>query len=172
MAGILGSAGASFCPMISSVGLRRLLTVAPALRDDARFDLYPPWMRMQLRSLREPAFEGGGAGAMVIRAQAAGARIVAGTDSPNAVNLHGELLSYVLAGMTPYQALRTATVNAAEALGLDAGSIEPGKLADLVIVEGNPLEDITHAQRVRHVIANGRLHDREGLVTGQSSPSH
>ena len=103
-------------------------------------------------------------GAMVIAAQRAGARIVAGTDSPNGVNLHGELLSYVLAGMTPYQALRTATVNPAEALGLDAGSLEPGKLGDLVIVEGNPLEDITQAQRVKYVIANGRLYDREALV--------
>jgi imidazolonepropionase-like amidohydrolase len=164
---ILGSAGASFCPMISGVGLRRLLAKAPELRDDARFDLYPPWMRTQLRSLGGPPFEVGGAGAMVIDAQRAGAPIVAGSDSPNAANLHGELMSYVLAGMSPYEALRTATANAAEALGLEAGDIEPGRLADLVIVEGNPLEDIADAHRVRHVIANGRLYDREGLVRGR-----
>jgi imidazolonepropionase-like amidohydrolase len=169
VARLLGSAEASFCPMISRVGLRRLHALAPELRDDPCFDLYPPWMRVQLLSLLEPPLEAGGAGAMVIAAQRAGARIVAGTDSPNGLNLHGELLSYVLAGMTPYQALRTATVNPAEALGLDAGSLEPGKLADLVIVEGHPLEDITHAQRVKCVIANGRRYDREGLVARNPS---
>lgn len=66
--------------------------------------------------------------------------------------------------MTPYQALRTATVNPAEALGLEAGSIEPGHLADLVIVEGNPLETIADALRVKQVIANGRPHDLEELL--------
>jgi imidazolonepropionase-like amidohydrolase len=101
---------------------------------------------------------------MVIDAQKAGARIVAGTDTPNGANLHGELMSYVMAGMTPYQALRTATVNPAEALGLDAGSVEPGKLADLVMVDGNPLEDIAHTHRVRRVVANGRLYELEDLL--------
>ena len=63
---------------------------------------------------------------MVMDAMRAGALIVAGTDTPNAINLHGEMMAYVLAGMTPYEALKAATVNPAQTLGLDAGTIEPG----------------------------------------------
>ncbi len=103
---------------------------------------------------------------MVMDAMHAGAKIIAGTDEPNAFDLHGELQSYVLAGMTPYEALKAATVNAAEALNLDAGSIEPGKLADIVIVEGNPLENIANAHHVRRVIANGRLYELDDLIKG------
>ena len=99
-------------------------------------------------------------------AMKAGARIVAGTDTPNAFNLHGELMSYVIAGMTPYEALKAATVNPAEALGIDAGTIEPGRLADLVIVEGNPLDDIANAHKVKRVIANGRLFEMDELLQG------
>ncbi len=95
---------------------------------------------------------------------------MAGTDSPNAVNLHGELAAYVAAGMTPYQALRAATVTPAEALGLDAGSVEAGRLADLVLVEGNPLEDIGAALKVKKVLANGRLHDVKDLVAPTGAP--
>ena len=99
-------------------------------------------------------------------AMRAGARIVAGTDTPNAFNLHGELMSYVIAGMTPYEALKAATVNPAEALGIDAGTIEPGRLADLVIVEGDPLDDIANAHKVKRVIANGRLFEMDELLHG------
>ena len=98
----------------------------------------------------------------------AGVRIVAGTDTPNAANLHAELLAYVNAGMTPFQALQTATVNPAAALVLDAGSIEAGKLADLVIVAGNPLENIAAARNVKRVIANGRVYSLEALLMGTS----
>jgi imidazolonepropionase-like amidohydrolase len=101
---------------------------------------------------------------MIMRVMKAGAKIVAGTDTPNAASLHGELLTYVGAGMTPFQALQTATVNAAAALGLDAGSIEAGKLADLIIVDGNPLQNISDALRVKAVIANGRVYDLDELV--------
>ena len=95
-----------------------------------------------------------------------GAHIVAGTDTPNPASLHAELMAYVAAGMTPYEALRTATVTPAAALGLDAGSIEVGKLADLVIVDGNPLERIGNARRVRSVIANGRVVSLAELLGG------
>ena len=105
---------------------------------------------------------------MIIDAMRAGAKIIAGTDEPNAFDLHGELEGYVMAGMTPYEALKAATVNPAEALNLDAGSIEPGKLADIVIVDGNPLENIANAHKVKRVIANGRLFELDDLIKGNT----
>jgi imidazolonepropionase-like amidohydrolase len=104
---------------------------------------------------------------MIVDAQAAGARVVAGTDTPNQANVQAEIMAYVNAGMTPYQALRTATVNPAQALGLNAGTVEAGRLADLAIVDGNPLEDISATYRVWQVVANGRLFGRQELVRGQ-----
>jgi imidazolonepropionase-like amidohydrolase len=73
-------------------------------------------------------------------------------------------MSYILAGMTPYEALKAATVNPAQALGLDAGTIEPGKLADLVVVDGDPLADIANAHKVKRVIANGRVFELNQLL--------
>jgi len=103
---------------------------------------------------------------MVMNLKKAGVRIVAGTDTPMAANLHAELESYVAAGMTPFEALQTATVNPAAALHLDAGSVTAGKLADMVMVEGNPLEKISAAHHVKGVIANGRYYTLETLVSG------
>src|SRR4029453_16841221 len=103
---------------------------------------------------------------------AAGGRIVPGTDSPIipfGLGLHVEIESYVHAGLTPFQALQTATVNAAEALGLEAliGTIEPGKIADLTLVSGNPLEDIRHTREVKRVIKGGRVYTVRDLVGGK-----
>lgn len=103
---------------------------------------------------------------MLMSLHRAGARIAAGTDTPNPANLHAELRGYVAAGMTPYEALRTATAKSAEALGLPAGTIERGKLADLIIVDGNPLDDLRSAYRVRTVIANGRVVEAKELIEG------
>jgi imidazolonepropionase-like amidohydrolase len=66
--------------------------------------------------------------------------------------------------MTPFEALSAATVNPAKALGLEAGTIEAGKLADLVMVEGDPLADIANTRRVRRVIANGRVYELDQLL--------
>ncbi len=167
---LFGKSERYFCPMITGAGTQKLLADEPSMRSDPRFNLYPDWLRRQATAAggRGGAAGPGAAGKMVIDAMRAGAKIVAGTDSPNAFNLHGELETYVLAGMTPYEALKTATVNSAEALNLDAGSIEPGKLADIVIVEGNPLEDIANAHKVKRVVANGRLYELDDLIHGNT----
>ena len=169
---LFGRSERYWCPMMSGGGTRRLLEGAPALRDDPRFQLYPQWMQQQVRNPGQGGAPGGGADSagndqMLMDIFKAGGRVVAGTDTPNALNLHGELNAYVKAGMTPYQALRAATVTPAEALNLDAGAILPGKLADIVLVEGNPLQDIGAALNVRRVIANGRSYTLDELLKGR-----
>jgi imidazolonepropionase-like amidohydrolase len=96
------------------------------------------------------------------KAIALGVRIAFGTDA--GVFRHGrnaeEFALLVEAGLPPAEALRAATVNAAELLGLSAtlGSLEPGKLADVVAVPGNPLQDIRATQKVFFVMKEGVIH--------------
>jgi predicted amidohydrolase len=79
--------------------------------------------------------------------------------------LHDELSALVDAGLTPLQALRAATSNAAAILHQEreAGSVAPGKLADLVLLDGNPLERIDNAQRIAAVVLGGKLLRRADL---------
>jgi hypothetical protein len=81
------------------------------------------------------------------------------------LSLHQELVRLVEAGLTPLQALQSATINPARVLGMtdSLGTVEPGKLADLVLLDVNPLEDILATQRIRAVIADGRLYRRADL---------
>jgi imidazolonepropionase-like amidohydrolase len=74
---------------------------------------------------------------------------------------HWELWMFVQGGMSPLQALRAATLNGARYLGMDRdiGSLEPGKLADLVVLDANPLENIRNSESVRYTIVNGRIFD-------------
>ena len=105
---------------------------------------------------------------MVMDLFKAGATITAGTDEPEGMFLHSEIETYARYGMSPYDILRTATVNSAEMLNLDAGSIQPGKLADIVLVQGNPLEDIHNTFNVKHVILNGRHFTIADLLSGKA----
>jgi imidazolonepropionase-like amidohydrolase len=74
------------------------------------------------------------------------------------ISLHEELVLLVEAGLTPLEALRAATLNPARVLGSadSLGTIEAGKLADLVLLDANPLADIGNTRRIRAVIADGR----------------
>jgi tetratricopeptide (TPR) repeat protein len=102
--------------------------------------------------------------------QKAGVGILAGTDTSNAFcmpgfSLHDELGFLVRAGLTPLQALQTATLNAARFLGIekDFGTIEKGKVADLILLEANPLDDIANTKRIASVIYGGKLFARAQL---------
>jgi len=99
----------------------------------------------------------------------AGGTIVAGTRSPivpHGLGLHVELESYVHAGLSPFQALQTATVNAAQLIGCDRelGTVEAGKIADLVFVGGDPLIDIRRARDVKRVMKGGRIYSVAELI--------
>ncbi len=108
---------------------------------------------------------------IVKRLQRAGVPFLAGTDTPAGVDvipgfsLHRELERFVDAGFTPMEALQTATINPAKFLGRrgDFGSVEKGRVADLVLLDANPLDDIRNTRRIAAVVAGGRLHSREQL---------
>jgi Amidohydrolase family len=100
----------------------------------------------------------------------AGVPMMAGTDVGNpfllpGFSLHDELAAFVRAGLTPGEALKTATYNPAKYLGMldRLGTVEKGKFADLVLLDANPLGDIRNTRKIRAVVVNGRYLDRAAL---------
>ena len=100
----------------------------------------------------------------------AGVPFGAGTDTPigfaaPGYSLHSELELLVRAGLSPLEALEAATINPAEFFGLDAemGTIETGRVADLVLLTANPLDDITNTRAIEAVVTKGQLLDRTAL---------
>ena len=169
---IIAAAHMTWTPTVFG-GMRDLLALHPELKNDPRLAMDPPWLRDEIKNFNNvigsflPAKDTG-TGKAVMDALHSGIHVTAGTDEPEGMFLHAEIFSYVQFGMTPYEALRTATVNSAELLDLDAGTIEPGKLADIVLVQGNPLDDIENANNVRRVIFNGRMFSEEDLISGKA----
>jgi Tol biopolymer transport system component len=97
--------------------------------------------------------------------KAGGKVCVGGHGELQGLSFHWQLWSLQTGGMSNLEALRAATLNGAEAIGLahDLGSIEPGKLADLVILNKDPLEDIQNTTSIRYVMKNGELFDGDTL---------
>jgi imidazolonepropionase-like amidohydrolase len=101
----------------------------------------------------------------------AGVPLMAGTDTAAGVyvipgfSLHQELELFVKAGLAPMEALQTATLNPAKFLGRtnDLGTVETGKLADLVLLDANPLDDIRNTQKISAVVLGGRYFSRADL---------
>jgi len=101
----------------------------------------------------------------------AGIPVVMGTDAGNIGTVHGpsvfrEMALMTQAGLTPLQVLRSATVNGARAFRRprDLGVVEPGRLADLVIVDADPLADVQNLSRIHRVVKDGRLYAPDELI--------
>jgi imidazolonepropionase-like amidohydrolase len=128
-----------------------------------------PDLRKDPLALRQEYFAGNLK--MVGMQHRAGVPFLAGTDSAPGVyilpgfSLHDELADFVESGFTAMEALQTATSNPAKFLGTEAtsGSIASGKIADVVLLNANPLDDIHNSQKIEAVISNGRLFDRPAL---------
>jgi Tol biopolymer transport system component len=143
----------------------------PGLATDPRRAISPPWENARLNLALTTAQKTDTTSAFahlkdeeatVTAVLDAGGVILAGTDSPldlPATSLHLNLRAQVKYGRAPWQALETATVLPAKAYGLtkDLGTLEPGHLADLIIVSGDPLKNIDDAAKVECVMKNGQL---------------
>jgi imidazolonepropionase-like amidohydrolase len=109
---------------------------------------------------------------LILECQQNGVGLLLGCDAPQVFNVpgfstHNELAYLVGSGLTPYQALRTGTVNVASYLKLaDSGLIKPGAVADLVLINGNPLQDIRQTQNIQGVVVNGRWLSKSEIDAG------
>jgi imidazolonepropionase-like amidohydrolase len=163
--------------MYGSVNLRRVLGADMIWTDEARF--FTPYAQELLEKRGPPPPESSAEEyAQRVRElktlydAGGGNLIIVGTDEPVYTNLlpgfafHRELLALVHAGVDTGTVLKAATINGANALGIadKLGSIESGKLADLVVVAGNPLEDIKSARNIRYVIKDGIVYDPQTLL--------
>ncbi len=126
------------------------------------------WIRAKQDLTRERGFSAAvAATAISVRRElirelhAAGGLVLLGSDAPQVFNvpgfsLHRELELMVASGLSPFEALRTGTSAPADFFGLDAGTVEPGRIADLVLLDANPLADIANSRRVHGVFVRGQ----------------
>ncbi len=177
MTDMLALSGMSFTPTTAIISYKYLIERDPTPLEDIRIKTFPrmggdgiPGLigseAMSLESTEELYKN---LIQMVTQVHQKGGFIVAGTDSPiipYGLALHLELETYQDAGLSPFDILQTATINNATLLNAqdDLGTVEVGKIADLIIVNANPLEDIKNARQTRTVIKNGEVYDLAVLL--------
>ena len=174
---LIGRSGVYFTPTVLIYGGWSLaLAREPELVRERRFEtLFPAWAQDRFKSA--PVAENVDAAREVVAPifetvrsiSDRGGRILAGTDSPilpYGLSLLLEIEQLAEAGLGAMEALKSATRVAAEALGVgdELGTIEVGKIADLVLLGGNPLENIENLRKTEMVILNGRLVTVEQLL--------
>jgi imidazolonepropionase-like amidohydrolase len=172
------------CPTLVWERAGNLIDVSDFSKDTRVKYVPASWKYKTWKRFTEEITEGYGADDLAIRKRfvekelevvgvlhKSGVPFLAGTDTPAGVHifpgysLHEELQRFVAAGFTPLEALQTATINPARFFGMEEqlGTVERGKLADLVLLSANPLEDIANTQKIAGVIVNGRYSDSAEL---------
>ncbi len=177
MTDILAKSGMSFTPTTAIISYKYLVERDPSALEDIRIKTFQNMGRNGIPGLMGSEFMEQESTEelyqnlikMVREVHDKGGFVVAGTDSPiipYGFALHMELETYQDAGLSPFDILQIATINNATMLNAqsDLGTIEVGKIADLVIVEANPLENIKNARQMRTVIKNGEVYDLEELL--------
>lgn len=141
---------------VSAETLRRYSESKQAAINEPGFDAEVAVRAIELRRL------------LILELHKAGAGLLLGSDAPQIFNvpgfsLHREMDVMVAAGMTPYEVLRTGTVNVAEFLGINTGLVQVGRDADLVLLDANPLDDIANGRRIHGVMVRGEWYSRRDL---------
>ena len=172
------------CPTLVWERGGNLIDVADFSKDDRAKYVPASWKTKTWKRFTEEITQGYGTDDLAVRKKfldkeleivhllhAKGVPFLAGTDTPPGVyifpgfSLHEELQRFVAAGFTPLEALQTATLNPARFFGMEdrLGTVETGKIADLVLLKANPLDDITNTQKIAAVILGGRYFSSKDL---------
>ena len=140
---------------------------------DAKLARFTPFSELERRGLRRPQWFRDSEYSFALFAEQAkkvveaGGRVgLGGHGQLQGLGVHWELWTIAKGGMKPMDALRVATIYGAEAIGLqkDLGTVEVGKLADILVLDGNPLDNIQNTNTIRLVMKNGRVYDGDSLA--------
>ncbi|MBC7894692.1 MAG: PD40 domain-containing protein [Cytophagaceae bacterium] len=140
---------------------------------DAKLTRFTPFSELERRGLRRPQwFRESEYSFKLFAEQAkklveAGGRVgIGGHGQLQGLGVHWELWTVASGGMKPMDALKAATIHGAEAIGIQkhVGSVEAGKLADILVLDANPLDDIKNTNTIRYVMKNGRVYDGNTLA--------
>ena len=172
--GLQAASGITYTPTLvvsygGPIGLNYWLTrynldADPKLRRFTPHDELDSWKQVPWNREDQHIFKGHAA--QLAKMVKAGGRVGLGSHGEvQGLGVHWELWMMQSGGMSPFETLRAATIHGAEAIGLgrDLGSLEVGKLADLQILDRNPLTDIQNTNSIAHVMKNGRLYDGNTL---------